>query len=63
MKKAVGEEHPRTATTLYNLAGALNSQGNAEEAMRTGKQALAIYEKALGPDHPYTEDTRRELGL
>ena len=61
-KKAVGEEHPETATRLHNLAGALLCQGNAEEAARMGKQALAIFEKALGADHPNTQTVRRSWG-
>ena len=47
---------------LGNLALALDKQGHTEEAERMGKQALAIYEKALGPDHPYTQRARRNWG-
>ena len=50
------------ATRLDNLACVLNNQGNTEEAARMGKQALAIWEKALGPDHPDTQMARRDWG-
>ena len=62
VKRARGEEHPKVAICLSNLAFVLKDQGNAEEAARMGKQALAIYEKALGPDHPHTREAREDWG-
>jgi len=61
-KKAQGEEHPEVATRLNNLAFVLEEQGNAKEAARMGKQALAIWEKALGLDHPHTQAAREAWG-
>ena len=40
----------------------LKKQGDAEEAARLGQRALAIWEKALGADHPYAQFARRWWG-
>ena len=62
-KKVYGEEHPEVAIGLNNLAILLWTQDNdSEEAARLGLQALAICEKALGPDHPKTQRYRRDWG-
>jgi CHAT domain-containing protein/tetratricopeptide (TPR) repeat protein len=44
-----GEE---AATNLANLASALDSQARYREAEDAYKQAIAVHERALGPDHP-----------
>ena len=41
------------ATTLNDLAALYQAQGRYAEAEPLYKRALANYEKALGPDHPY----------
>ena len=40
------------ATSLNNLALLYDAQGKYAEAEPLHKRALAIWEKALGPDHP-----------
>ena len=40
------------SAVLNNLAGLYQTQGRYAEAEPLYKRALAIYEKALGPDHP-----------
>ena len=40
------------ATSLNNLALLFQAQGRYETAVPLFKRALAIYEKALGPDNP-----------
>ena len=40
------------ATSLNNLAGLYDSLGDYAKAEPLYKRALAIWEKALGPDHP-----------
>jgi tetratricopeptide (TPR) repeat protein len=40
------------AESLNNLAGLYDTQGKFAEAEPLYKQALAIVEKALGPNHP-----------
>ncbi len=58
-----GAEHPSVAIDLNNLALHLHEQDpDSAEAARLGKQALAIAEETLGPDHPNTQQFRREWG-
>jgi tetratricopeptide (TPR) repeat protein len=52
-EKALGPDHPDTATRLHNLAHLLQEQGDIAGARPLLERALAISEKALGPDHPY----------
>ena len=49
----------RLGTSLNNLAGLYRAQGKHAEAEPLYQRALAINEKALGPDHP---DTAATLG-
>jgi len=53
-EKALGAEHPDTATGLHNLASLLQAQGDLAGARPLYERALAIYEKVLGPVHPVT---------
>src|SRR5712671_6878234 len=46
-------EHPDTATSLNDLAVVLEEQGDFAESEALRERSLAIYEKALGVDHPY----------
>ena len=39
-----------------------NGEGDYEKAETLFKRALEIYEKALGPDHPYVAETLFWLG-
>ncbi len=47
-----GNQDPRLATSLNNLAELYRAQGNYEQAEPLYRRALAIDEKALGPEHP-----------
>jgi len=60
-EKALGADHPDTATSLNNLAGLYDSQGKYAEAEPLFKRALAINEKALGADHPDTAQSLNNL--
>jgi tetratricopeptide (TPR) repeat protein len=51
-EKALGKDHPLTATNLNNLAGLYDSQGKYAEAEPLYKRALTIFEAALGPEQP-----------
>jgi len=53
-ERALGPDHPETATSLNNLADLLRSKGDYAGAEPLYRRALAIVEKALGPDHPST---------
>ena len=62
-KKVFGEEHPNVALSLNNLALFLWEQDpDSAEAARMGKQALAIAEKTLDPDHPELQEYRDDWG-
>jgi tetratricopeptide (TPR) repeat protein len=60
-EKALGAEHPDTASSLNNLAALYYSQGRYEEAEPLLKRALAICEKALGAEHPDTASSLNNL--
>ncbi len=51
------------AGTLGNLADVLHSMGKYEESKALNERALAIREKALGPDHPDVADSLNNLGI
>jgi tetratricopeptide (TPR) repeat protein len=55
--------HPLTATSLNNFASLLRDQGDFVTARPLQERALAIYEKALGPEHPSASRARRNLAL
>ncbi len=54
LKEAAGfrPQDPRRATNLNNLALLYYNQGKYADAEPLYKRALAIVEKALGPEHP-----------
>ncbi len=58
-EEALGPEHPEVATSLNNLAGLLQDEGDLVGARPLYERALAIREKTLGPEHP---DTATSLG-
>jgi tetratricopeptide (TPR) repeat protein len=60
-EKARGPDHPNTATSLNNLAGLLQAQGDLPGARPLYERALAIREKARGPDHPDTATSLNNL--
>ena len=60
-EKALGPEHPYTATSLNNLAVLLRDQGDLAGARPLFERALAIHEKALGPEHPDTAASLNNL--
>ena len=61
MLKALGEDHPDTATSYNNLASTLRAQGKYAEAEAMHRRALAIKLKALGEDHPSTATSYNNL--
>ena len=46
-------DHAGSARRHSDLAGLYDAQGKYDEAEPLYQRSLAIYEKALGPDHPY----------
>ncbi len=53
----LGSEHPGVATNLNKLAGLYQVQGRYGEAEPLHKRALAVWEKALGPNRPNVATT------
>ena len=60
-EKALGPDHPDTATSLYYLAALYKAKADYAKAGPLYERALAIYEKALGPEHPDTVATLSNL--
>ncbi len=52
LARALGEDDPREALSLFNQADALVAQARFADAIPLFQRALEIDEKVLGPDHP-----------
>lgn len=50
----LGEERPRPLISVSSLTEVLSNQGMCEQAEETHRQALRLYETALGKGYPYT---------
>ncbi|KAI4113691.1 MAG: hypothetical protein LQ338_008128 [Usnochroma carphineum] len=61
-EKMYGKEHPKTLTSMNNLAVLLRIQGNYKEAKRIHRQVLALTETVLGKEHPSTLASKNNLG-
>ncbi len=57
LKRNLGEEHPDTLTSMYNLADVRQEQGRLGEAESLTVQVLEIRRRILGEDHPDTLDS------
>jgi tetratricopeptide (TPR) repeat protein len=53
-KKALGEEHPSTLTSMANLASTYRNQGRWDEAGELEVQVMETRKTKLGADHPDT---------
>ena len=60
-EKALGKDHPNFAIHLNNLGMLLKETGRSAEGRPMLEMTLAICEKSLGPEHPYTITVRRNL--
>ena len=58
-----GSDDARLATSLNDLASVYKAQGKYAEAEPLHKRALAIREKALGPEHPDVAKRFNNLAL
>src|SRR5262249_10548423 len=61
-RKALGEQHPHTATGYNNLAQNLDAQGKHAEAEPLYEKALAIHRQVLGEEYPDTATSYNNLG-
>ncbi len=50
-------------TDLNNIGSVLQAQGKLSEALEYYRQAHAVFEKSLGPQHPNTRIVRGNLAL
>ena len=62
-EKAVGKDHPDTATSLNNLAKLYRDKGDYDRALLLYERSLAIREKALGKKHPHVAQSLNNLAL
>ena len=62
-EKALYPDHPDVATSLNNLAGQYDTQGQYAKAETLIKHSLEIFERALGPDHPDVARSLNNLAL
>jgi tetratricopeptide (TPR) repeat protein len=60
-EKALGPEHPATATSLNNLGTLYVKMGDYAKAEPLLQRALKIREKVLGPGHPDTANSLNNL--
>jgi tetratricopeptide (TPR) repeat protein len=58
-RRLLGRTHADLGLTLNNLAVTQRRRGDRAAAARLYAEALAIFERALGPDHPKTRTCRR----
>src|SRR5215510_785361 len=49
---AIGLEPLEEACRLHDLAVSFRAQGQYAEALASSQQALAVFEREVGPDHP-----------
>jgi len=63
MVQELGEDNPRTADILGNLAISQASLGKLDEAERSFLLVLSLREKALGPDHIEVARAHGNLGV
>ena len=62
-KKALGKEHPSTATTYNNVALLYSDMGDYKQALGYYEKALAIVEKVHGKEHPDTAATYNNIAV
>ena len=60
-KAELGDRHPFTATSLFNLAALYHQTERHQQALPLIQEAIAIYLSALGVDHPTTQSARSWL--
>jgi malate/lactate dehydrogenase len=53
-KTILGPEHPKTLTSMTNLASTYSNQGRWAEAEKLEVQVMETRKTVLGPEHPDT---------
>ena len=59
----LGKQHPDYATSLHNLTYLYQYQDQYEQALPLYKQAVEIFTKALGKEHPNTKVIKRNYEM
>lgn len=54
--RRLGDDHPDALTSAHNLALALHTLGQYEQACQLGEDTLTRHRRVLGEDHPHTLD-------
>ncbi len=62
-KELLGDKHPDVALSLNNLALLYDNQGRYEAAEPLYLEALKIFERILGADHPSTKVVQGNLEI
>jgi hypothetical protein len=60
-RRALGDDHPNTLTTMNNLAETRHDLGDLDGVRELHEQALAGRRRALGDDHPATLESMNNL--
>ncbi len=55
--------HPDIAVSLYNLASLYDNQFRFREAETLFQESLALFEKALGSEHPHTQSVKAKVEI
>ncbi len=62
-RRVLGDEHPRVASHLHNLAIVAQNMGDLKRAESLYRDAIASEERAFGSQHPETAAARGNYGL
>ena len=62
-RRILGDDTPRVATHLHNLAVVAQNLGDLRQAEQLYRDAIAREERAYGADHPQTASARGNYGL
>jgi serine/threonine protein kinase/Tfp pilus assembly protein PilF len=62
-RRILGDDHPRVATHLHNLAVVAQNMGDLRQAEALYRDAIARQERAYGSEHPETAGARGNYGL
>ena len=58
-RRTLGDEHPSTLDSIFNLALLLWAQGNTAEALDLFRQELDAARRVRGEAHPLTQSSLR----
>jgi hypothetical protein len=60
-KRVLGVNHPSTLTSMNNLAFTFMLKGKEGKAIKLTEEYVAKRKPPLGPDHPYTKNSKNTL--